>query len=143
MKKKLGVFSIHLKSEIEKQQKSRRKIEKNKKILNSSENKLTAMASKVEDPWIPLKDLAAIVEAAVLKGQAGILTDLEAVLKKHKPTFIGLLKNPPRSSADAALVRKAATEGLVLNDPEAKQKLPAAMVKFLSFPLKFVKLQHS
>ena len=90
--------------------------------------------AKVEDPWIPLKDLAAVVEAAVLQGQPGILTELEVALKKHKPTFIGLLKNPPRSSADAALVRKAATEGLVLgfsssDNAEAKQKLPAAMVE--------------
>ena len=92
--------------------------------------------AKVEDPWIPLKDLAAIVEAAVLQGQPGILTELEAALKKHKPTFIGLLKNPPRSSADAALVRKAATEGLALgssagssDNAESKQKLPAAMVE--------------
>lgn len=63
------------------------------------------MAKNVEDPWTPLKDLASVVEAAILRNQPGILNDLENTLKKHKPTFIGLLKNPPRSSADAALVR--------------------------------------
>ena len=92
----------------------------------------------IEDPWTPLKDLAAIVEAAVLRNQPGILNDLESTLKKYRPTFIGLLKNPPRSSADAALVRKAATEGISLplssnsgeeNASGTKQKLPAAMVE--------------
>ena len=93
----------------------------------------------VEDPWTPLKDLANIVEAAVLKNQPGILSDLEISLKKYKPTFIGLLKNPPRSSADASLVRKAATEGISLqfstsgtslsDDASNKQKLPAAVVE--------------
>ena len=91
-----------------------------------------------EDPWTPLKDLASIVEAAVLKNQPGILSDLEFSLKKYKPTFIGLLKNPPRSSADASLVRKAATEGISLpilsgtisdQDGSNKQKLPAAVVE--------------
>ena len=72
-----------------------------------------AKDSTFEDPWTPLKELAATVEAAVLRSQPGILNDLESVLKKHKPTFIGLLKNAPRSSADAALVKKAATEGKV------------------------------
>ena len=89
----------------------------------------------VEDPWTPLKDLANIVEAAVLKNQPGILSDLEISLKKFKPTFIGLLKNPPRSSADASLVRKAATEGISLplgiasDDVTNKQKLPSAVVE--------------
>ena len=64
-----------------------------------------AKESTFEDPWTPLKELAATVEAAVLRSQPGILNDLESVLKKHKPTFIGLLKNAPRSSADAALVK--------------------------------------
>ena len=99
----------------------------------------TKNVAMVEDPWTPLKDLANIVEAAVLKNQPGILSDLEISLKKYKPTFIGLLKNPPRSSADASLVRKAATEGISLqfstsgtslsDDASNKQKLPAAVTK--------------
>ena len=97
----------------------------------------TKNVALVEDPWTPLKDLANIVEAAVLKNQPGILSDLEISLKKYKPTFIGLLKNPPRSSADASLVRKA-TEGISLpilsnsgasDDSTNKQKLPAAVVE--------------
>lgn len=95
--------------------------------------------STVEDPWTPLKHLAATVEAAVLRNQPGILNDFEAALKKHKPSLIGLLKNSPRNSADAALVRKAATEGISLpllssNSSESvsepsKQKLPASIVE--------------
>ena len=95
-----------------------------------------AKDSTFEDPWTPLKELAATVEAAVLRSQPGILNDLESVLKKHKPTFIGLLKNAPRSSADAALVKKAATEGISLplissseTSESSKQKLPASIVE--------------
>ena len=95
-----------------------------------------AKESILEDPWTPLKELAATVEAAVLRNQPGILNDLESVLKKHKPTFIGLLKNTPRSSADAALVKKAATEGISLplistseSSENTKQKLPASIVE--------------
>ena len=95
-----------------------------------------AKESTFEDPWTPLKELAATVEAAVLRSQPGILNDLESVLKKHKPTFIGLLKNAPRSSADAALVKKAATEGISLplissseTSDNSKQKLPASIVE--------------
>ena len=92
--------------------------------------------STLEDPWTPLKELAATVEAAVLRNQPGILNDLESVLKKHKPTFIGLLKNTPRNSGDAALVKKAATEGISLplvssmeGSESSKQKLPASIVE--------------
>lgn len=96
------------------------------------------MAKNVVDdgnPWTPLKDLAAIVEAAVVRCQPGILNELEAALKKHKPSMIGLLKNSPRNSADAALVRKATTEGINLpvtsseSEVATKQKLPASIVE--------------
>ncbi len=90
-----------------------------------------------EDPWTPQKELAGIIESAILRNQPGVLNDLETCLKRHKPTFVGILKNPPRSSADAALVRKAATEGISLplmssgetSDNSSKQKLPAAIVE--------------
>ena len=57
-------------------------------------------------------------------------------ISKHKPTFIGLLKNTPRNSGDAALVKKAATEGISLplvssmeGSESSKQKLPASIVE--------------
>ena len=43
--------------------------------------------------------------------QPGIRPELEAELIANKSAFIHLLKNPPRSENDAALIRKATTEG--------------------------------
>ncbi len=86
-------------------------------------------------PWAPMKALSSLVEAAVLHKRPGLRHDLEVALRKHKPQFIGLLKNPvrqghslprisflfpppasfplqPRSAGDADLVRKAQTEGI-------------------------------
>ena len=37
-----------------------------------------------------------IVEAAVLKKRPGMKYDLEVALRKHKPHFVALLKNPVR-----------------------------------------------
>ena len=44
--------------------------------------------------WTPIKSLASIVEAAVLKKRPGMKYDLEVALRKHKPHFVALLKNP-------------------------------------------------
>ena len=46
--------------------------------------------------WAPFKELASVVNQAVLKKQPDAFYSLEAILKKHKPDFISLLKNPVR-----------------------------------------------
>ena len=46
--------------------------------------------------WAPFKELASVVNAAILKKQPDAFYSLEAILKKHKPDFISLLKNPVR-----------------------------------------------
>ena len=43
----------------------------------------------------------------------GIRPDLEAELNNNKAAFTQLLKNPPRNDMDAALIRKATTEGSI------------------------------
>ncbi len=101
---------------------------------------MAATGPRIDDgnPWTPAKDLAAVVEAAILRNQPGIFSDLESTLRKHKPALMGLLKNPPRSTGDSALVKKATTEGIQLpisggdvyeTALASKQKLPAAVVE--------------
>ena len=51
------------------------------------------------------------MESAILHREPGIRPDLEAELNANKQAFIQLLKNPPRTEADEALIRKATTEG--------------------------------
>ena len=57
--------------------------------------------------------------------------ELESVLRRHKSQFVSLLKNPIRNSSDAALVRKASSEGIKLNTGEGStmtQRLPPQIV---------------
>lgn len=44
--------------------------------------------------WAPFKELAAAVTLAVSQRQPEGAYDLENVLKRHKPDFAALLKNP-------------------------------------------------
>ena len=46
--------------------------------------------------WAPYKELASVVNQAILKKQPDAFYSLEAILKKHKTDFISLLKNPVR-----------------------------------------------
>jgi nuclear pore complex protein Nup205 len=53
------------------------------------------------------------------------------VLRLHKSQFVSLLKNPIRNSSDAALVRKASSEGIKLSSGDGSsitQRLPPQMV---------------
>ena len=51
------------------------------------------------------------MESAILHREPGIRPDLEAELNTNKQAFIQLLKNPPRTETDEALIRKATSEG--------------------------------
>jgi nuclear pore complex protein Nup205 len=44
--------------------------------------------------WGPYKELEKTVDAAIRKKQLDAVHDLEVALKRHKPDFISLLKNP-------------------------------------------------
>ena len=52
-----------------------------------------------------------MVESAIMHKTPGIRPDLEAELSANKSLFTQLLRNPPRSEADAVLLRNATTEG--------------------------------
>jgi hypothetical protein len=56
-------------------------------------------------PWSSLKALSALLEAAILQRQDGLKHDLEVALRKHKPQFIALLKNPVFSKKHLFLKR--------------------------------------
>lgn len=44
--------------------------------------------------WAPYKELAGVVNSAIMNQQPDAYYALEAILKKHKPDFVSLLKNP-------------------------------------------------
>ena len=57
--------------------------------------------------------MSILVESAIMHKHPGIRPDLEAELNNNKAAFTQLLKNPPRNDMDAALIRKATTEGSI------------------------------
>ena len=44
--------------------------------------------------WAPFKEVVRVVNDAILRKEPSAYYKLEAELKKHKPDFISLLKNP-------------------------------------------------
>lgn len=46
--------------------------------------------------WAPFKELAFVVNTAIAQRQSDAFYSLEAILKKHKPDFLSLLRNPVR-----------------------------------------------
>lgn len=44
--------------------------------------------------WAPFKELSTVVHSAIALKQSQSYYQLEGILKKHKPDFISLLKNP-------------------------------------------------
>lgn len=53
--------------------------------------------------WAPFKELVKVINAAILKKEPNAYYSLEAELKKHKPDFISLLKNPVSMSLMSSL----------------------------------------
>ena len=72
-----------------------------------------------------------LVYASLTASLIFLKPELESVLRRHKSQFVSLLKNPIRNSSDAALVRKASSEGIKLNTGEGStmtQRLPPQIV---------------
>ena len=44
--------------------------------------------------WTPFKELSRVINAVILKKEPNAYYRLEVELKKHKPDFTSLLKNP-------------------------------------------------
>ncbi|XP_029991522.1 nuclear pore complex protein Nup205 isoform X1 [Sphaeramia orbicularis] len=78
--------------------------------------------------WGPLKELWETVDGAVLRRQpeSGHLLDLQ--LKKHKPHFLTLFKNPPKSAEQREKVRKASTEGIAIQGQQGSRLLPEQLL---------------
>lgn len=64
--------------------------------------------------WAPFKELASVVNQAILKRQSDAFYNLEAILKKHKTDFISLLKNPVSlSNAEIVSCKHSSNNSLV------------------------------
>ncbi|KAG7522445.1 nuclear pore complex protein Nup205 [Solea senegalensis] len=78
--------------------------------------------------WGPLKELWETVDGAVLKKQPDSVHLLDLQLKKHKPHFLSLFKNPPKSAEQREKVRKASTEGIAIQGQQGSRLLPEQLL---------------
>ncbi|XP_075066511.1 nuclear pore complex protein Nup205 isoform X3 [Mixophyes fleayi] len=79
--------------------------------------------------WGPYKDLWQTVETALLKRQPEAVHVLDILLKKHKPDFISLFKNPPKSAQQHEKIQKASTEGIAIKGQQGTRLLPEMLIK--------------
>lgn len=78
--------------------------------------------------WGPVKELWETVEGAVLRRQPESVHLLDLQLKKHKPHFVSLFKNPPKSVEQREKVRKASTEGIAIQGQQGSRLLPEQLL---------------
>uniref|UniRef100_A0A8C3GAA1 Nucleoporin 205 n=1 Tax=Cyclopterus lumpus TaxID=8103 RepID=A0A8C3GAA1_CYCLU len=78
--------------------------------------------------WGPLKELWETVDGAVLRRQPESVHLLDLQLKKHKPHFLSLYTNPPKSAEQREKVRKASTEGIAIQGQQGSRLLPEQLL---------------
>ncbi|XP_067276306.1 nuclear pore complex protein Nup205 isoform X1 [Pseudorasbora parva] len=78
--------------------------------------------------WGPLKELWEAVEGAIWKRQPESVHLLDLQLKKHKPNFLSLFKNPQKSAEQREKVRKASTEGIAIQGQQGARLLPEQLI---------------
>ncbi|KAM6946237.1 nuclear pore complex protein Nup205 [Aplochiton taeniatus] len=78
--------------------------------------------------WGPLKELWETVEGAVWRRQSESVHLLDLQLKKHKPNFLSLFKNPPKSAEQREKVRKASTDGIAIQGQQGARLLPEQLL---------------
>ncbi|XP_028263253.1 nuclear pore complex protein Nup205 isoform X3 [Parambassis ranga] len=86
------------------------------------------MAVNSASLWGPLKELWETVDGAVLRRQPESVHLLDLQLKKHKPHFLSLFKNPPKSAEQRDKVRKASTEGIAIQGQQGSRLLPEQLL---------------
>ncbi|RXN24723.1 nuclear pore complex protein Nup205 [Labeo rohita] len=78
--------------------------------------------------WGPLKELWEAVEGAIWRRQPESIHLLDLQLKKHKPSFLTLFKNPMKSAEQREKVRKASTEGIAVQGQQGVRLLPEQLI---------------
>ncbi|KAG8545380.1 hypothetical protein GDO81_020968 [Engystomops pustulosus] len=79
--------------------------------------------------WGPYKNIWTTVENALRRRQPEAVHVLDLLLKKHKPDFISLFKNPAKSPQQHEMIQKASTEGIAIKGQQGTRLLPEALIK--------------
>uniref|UniRef100_H0V3Q7 Nucleoporin 205 n=1 Tax=Cavia porcellus TaxID=10141 RepID=H0V3Q7_CAVPO len=79
--------------------------------------------------WGPYKDVWQTVGNALWRRQPEAVHLLDVILKKHRPDFISLFKNPPKNVQQHEMVQKASTEGVAIQGQQGTRPLPEKLIK--------------
>ncbi|MEJ1280778.1 nucleoporin 205 [Cricetulus griseus] len=79
--------------------------------------------------WGPYKDIWHTVGNALWRRQPEAVHLLDMILKKHKPDFISLFKNPPKNVQQHEKIQKASTEGVAIQGQQGTRLLPEQLIK--------------
>ncbi|KAJ6656378.1 hypothetical protein lerEdw1_003881 [Lerista edwardsae] len=79
--------------------------------------------------WGPYKDIWQAVGNAIWKKQPEAIHLLDQILKKHKPDFISLFRNPPKNAQQHEKVQRANTEGVAIQGQQGTRLLPEQLIR--------------
>ncbi|XP_073183493.1 nuclear pore complex protein Nup205 isoform X1 [Lepidochelys kempii] len=79
--------------------------------------------------WGPYKDIWQTVVNGIWKRQPEAIHLLDQVLKKHKPDFISLYRNPPKNVQQHEKIQKASTEGVAIQGQQGTRLLPEQLIR--------------
>ncbi|KFO18374.1 Nuclear pore complex protein Nup205 [Fukomys damarensis] len=79
--------------------------------------------------WGPYKDIWQTVGNALWRRQPEAVHLLDMILKKHRPDFISLFKNPPKNVQQHEMIQKASTEGVAIQGQQGTRPLPEKLIK--------------
>uniref|UniRef100_A0A8C7Q3F3 Nucleoporin 205 n=1 Tax=Oncorhynchus mykiss TaxID=8022 RepID=A0A8C7Q3F3_ONCMY len=96
--------------------------------LQVTKSDVCVQTAVISSLWGPLKELWDTVEGAVWRRQPESVHLLDLQLKKHKPNFLSLYKNPPKSAEQREKVRKASTEGIAIQGQQGSRLLPEQLL---------------
>uniref|UniRef100_UPI00398EB3E1 nuclear pore complex protein Nup205 isoform X2 n=1 Tax=Pristiophorus japonicus TaxID=55135 RepID=UPI00398EB3E1 len=78
--------------------------------------------------WGPYKDIWQTVENVVWKRLPEAVHLLDLTLKKHKPDFISLFKNPAKNVQHREKVKKSSVEGIAIQGQQGTRLLPEQLI---------------
>ncbi|CAH1799487.1 unnamed protein product [Owenia fusiformis] len=79
--------------------------------------------------WSRYKELYNTVDAAIFRKLPDAVQDLDVALRKHKPDFISLLRNPAKNNAHRETVKKADREGITIEGDQAPHTLTQEFIQ--------------
>uniref|UniRef100_A0A0N8ESW6 Nuclear pore complex protein Nup205 n=1 Tax=Heterocephalus glaber TaxID=10181 RepID=A0A0N8ESW6_HETGA len=79
--------------------------------------------------WGPYKDIWQTVGNALWRRQPEAVHLLDMILKKHRPDFISLFKNPPKNVQQHEMIQKASIEGVAIQGQQGTRPLPEKLIK--------------